>query len=284
MDVSTSAISIRLETLTIEPGDTMTCLSTGWTTDHEFAIASALGHQEAGGHHITIYWRTPGTGALAPHRCNDAEMATWNFVAGTGGEPGSGDDQSPPDGLAFHLPANAEIVVQVHYINTDGVTRSVNDSLDIQLVDPATTVGYTNMFVVNDGAFEVPARTHFRRTTECTVAQPLSTVLLLGHMHGLGARFSYELVHTDGTTEMLYDETWTGLYTSHPPVVRWPIDAPLELVPGMHIRQTCEWNNTTDTPALFPTEMCDGVMYYFPDVGEGQIVCDPTLVEEGPVP
>lgn len=270
-------LRVDLGRFEVPAGDTLTCFSTGLVTDREYAIGSALGMQDAGGHHITIYWTEDPT-EFAPRPCRDEDMLTWNFVAGTGGEPGAGDDQDLPEGLAFRLPAHAHLVVQAHYINTTGAPLRVRDTLDIELLDPSAIDAYAAMFAISDGAFEIPPRTRFRRVSDCTVTQPLDVVLLLGHLHEAGTFFSLERLHDGAEPEMLYEQSWESRYVAHPPVRRWPTDEPLQLAAGTRLRQTCEWMNTESESLLFPSEMCVSSMYYYPDLGEGLIVCDPEVV------
>jgi len=278
-----TALAIDLGEFAVDPGNTLTCFSTGFITEREYAIGSALGVQAAGGHHITVYWTTDTT-TFAPRPCRDEDMISWNFIAGVGGEPGAGDDQSPPAGLAFRVPAGVHLVAQAHYINTTGAPQRVHDSVDIDLVSPANLVAYAAMLAVNDGSFTVPPRTRFRRVSECTMTAPRSLVLLLGHQHEFGEHFSVELVPADGSPpRMLYDYVWEASYASHPPVLRWAIDAPLAIAPGDRLRTTCDWNNTSVDPLLFPDEMCATVSYYYPDTGEGFIACDPAVVTSQPL-
>ena len=66
---------------------------------------------------------------------------------------------------------------------------------------------------------------------------------------------------------MLYDHDWNPVFTSHPPVDKFDPETPFVLKAGMKLRQTCTWDNTTDTPLLFPHEMCVSFAYYYPDRG-----------------
>ena len=58
----------------------------------------------------------------------------------------------------------------------------------------------------------------------------------------------------------------------------WPVEAPFVIRPGDRFRMTCQWQNTGTDSLLFPEEMCVTSTYYFPDVGEGLLVCDPEIV------
>jgi hypothetical protein len=256
--------------------DSFECFYTSVITDREFAISSATGLQGPGGHHLTAYY-TAATRPAEHHPCTEEEMASWTMIAGTGGEAGVGDDQSLPEGLAIRVPAGVQLVLQAHYINTTPDPLTTDDSVTLAVLPPAEVEAYANMLVVHDDAFEVPARTRYRSTSVCTLTAPtLNVVLFMGHMHASGRQFSLELLPETGDTgSMLYDVAWSDEYSSHPPVLRYDRSAPLVLTGGTRFRQTCTWENTGDQPLIFPNEMCDGVFFYYPDAGDGMIVCNP---------
>lgn len=276
--VTADALEIRTGLFTVPAAsESLTCFYTALVTDRELAINGATGVQGPGGHHVTLYYteavREPGW-----HPCSETEMASWKMVAGTGGEPGAGDDQSLPDGMAMRIPAGVQIVVQAHYINTSAQPMDVEDSLSAPVLSPAEVDAYAAMFVVHEDRFEVPARSAFESVSECVLGSELNIVLLMGHMHSAGRQFNLEIVREDGTVEPLYQHAWEGAFVSHPPVNRYEAAAPLVLPAGTRLRQTCQWNNTTEGPLLFPSEMCDGVMFFFPDDGAGMQVCTPETV------
>lgn len=271
--ISGSTLTVDLGGMTVPAGDSLYCLSTGFVTDREYAIGRPMGEQMPGGHHLALYWvDDPAT--FEPRHCTEQDMIDWNLIASAGQEGGM-SDRSLPDGLAFRLPAGAHIVIQMHYINATGAPLDVHDRMTVNLLEPSSIMGYAGLYAINDGAFEIPAHTRYRRVSECTVGAPLDIVLMVGHMHENGSNFSLEYFPTGVTEgEMMYAYPWENAYASHPPVRRWATDAPLHLSSGDRFVMTCEWTNRGDVSLLFPEEMCVTSTYYFPDVGEGLIVCD----------
>jgi hypothetical protein len=107
----------------------------------------------------------------------------------------------------------------------------------------------------------------------CTVSQDLQLALLLGHMHEHGVHYTLETIDAAGAViDTVYSEDWMPSYSSHPPILKFTMEAPLTFKAGTRFRQTCEWNNDTDKTLIFPTEMCVGFGYYFP--GENRLQCD----------
>jgi hypothetical protein len=143
------------------------------------------------------------------------------------------------------------------------------------LLDPSTIEGFAGYYAFNDGTFELPPRTRYRRVDDCTVGEELQLVTLIGHMHENGEHFRLEFFPADGgASTVLYEHDWTPIYASHPPVLHWPMEEPFVIRPGDRMRMTCEWNNTSSESLLFPQEMCVTSTYYLPDEGSGLIVCE----------
>ncbi len=258
----------------VPPGDVFECFYTDTFTEKELSITSAKGQQGPGGHHIVAYW-TDTPRDPQHHACNDDEMVSWHQIAGSAGEDGTGAEGlvGLPDGLAIKVPAGKQLVLQAHYINTSGAPMTVNDTVSLQTVEPAEVKAYANYLVFLDEGFEVPPQSTFESSTTCTLTRDFDTVLLLGHMHEFGKHYRLERLDELGNVaETLYDKDWTPSYTSHPPVSNFTYDAPLALKKGMRLRQTCNWDNPSGDPLLFPREMCLAFFYYYPDAGE--LVCE----------
>jgi hypothetical protein len=251
-------------------GDSLTCFYTDVITQTDLIVGNVTATQGPGGHHIIVYYiDTPHT--VEHHPCLNSEMVDWNEIAGASnsGEP----VVSLPEGAGIKLPAGKQIVIQSHYINTTAAVETVNDTINIDLLQAADVKQYINNWVINDATFLVQPDSTYKSVTQCTVAQDLQSVVLLGHMHEYGTHYTLESVDASGNSlGVIYDQVWQPLYATHPPLKTATLDAPFVIPMGTIIRQTCSWDNTTANPLSFPTEMCDGVVYYFPD--NGFQVCD----------
>lgn len=265
------------ETLTVETpefevpaGDSFTCFYTKTITEKELTVVRASAKQGSGGHHVTVYY-VDSEHPEDTHTCSDAEMASWHQIIGASaqGEP----VVDVPEGLAFKVPANKQIVVQAHYINTTGATFKTKDSITIEMEDPKNIKAYANLWVLNDAAFKMDAHAPGSSVSTCTLAKDLDVVILFGHEHELGKHFMFERMDdNDNPVETLYETDWAAEYASHPPRKLFTMDKPLHFPAGMKVRQTCNWENTTPDPVTFPREMCVTLAYYYPD--DGFQVCD----------
>jgi hypothetical protein len=271
-----NVISWTSEPFDVPAGESFQCFYTDMITDKELSVVKASAQQGDGGHHVTLYYVD---NQRDPHSfpCSGTqEMTDWHFVVGAGGEGNElGDFITLDEGLAIKIPAGKQLMVQAHYINTTGAMRQETDQLRVHLTDPALVKAYAADFVVLNEQFQIPAHSPFESSTTCLVEEDVQLAMLLGHMHEQGQHYTLERVDEEGEVlETIYEEDWLPAFASHPPVLKYTMDAPYVLEKGTRLRQTCKWNNTTDKELMFPTEMCIAFGYYFP--GENRIFCEQT--------
>lgn len=273
LDPDATEMSFETGEFEVPVGDSFTCFYTDVYSPRELSVYAASGTQGTGGHHIIAYYAEEPR-AVGYHTCDDQEMTNLHQIAGSAGAGSSETPLGLDDKLALKVPEGKQFVMQAHYINASDAPRTVSDSVKLLLMKPEDVRAYVNYFVTNDDTFEVPATANYSHTTYCTVNRDLDVVLTLGHMHEEGRQYTLEIV--DGTNQLmdtLRDDAWEPAFTSAPPISRYRADDPLHIPAGTKLRQTCEWDNTTDHTLIFPREMCLSFMYYFPGDGD-DIVCD----------
>ena len=274
-DAGETIVTIDTGTFEVKTGDNFECFYSSTIADKDWNVARAVATQDAGGHHVTIYW-TDQVVAPTHHTCTDDEMLTWHMVAGAGGEAGESVEGLVrlPEGYVSKVPKGAQIVVQAHYISGTAARRYVRDLAKLYLVPDSRVTAFANIYAINDGSFSVPPRAGAYHTTTCRTERDLSILILLGHMHEYGKHYHLDSIdENDKVIETLYDTDWKPYYVSHPPTLRYEAADPLKIAKGTRLRQTCSWQNDSAATLRFPGEMCTGVMYYFPDVGGGQLDC-----------
>lgn len=285
VEVTDEALIFQLPEFEVQPGDTFTCFYTDAVTPRDLNVSSAAGMQGPGGHHLTIYYYERDEVKPAEHHpCSDQEMLEWKQVAAAGDkdlETGGEGAVSLPPGYAMKVPGGKQLVVQAHYINTTGAPMRVSDKVVVKLVPDEKVKHLANMWALSDGQLEVPSRASATRQGTCKTAFDMNLLVVLGHMHEWGKTFRLDIIDDAGdTVEVLYEQKWDPVFTSHPPLLRFGEDSPRLLPKGTRLRQTCSWDNTTDEPLTFPREMCISVLYYWPD--NGFTVCEPEENSQGP--
>ncbi len=268
------ALTFTTPEFEVPEGESFTCFYTDTFTTEEMAVSTSFGQQGDGGHHITIYYTdSPQEPHFGP--CDDDEMESWRLIAGSGGDDGGVAVAELPEGSAIRVPAGKQLVLQAHYINFGPAFRVV-DTATLKQIPLEDVQQFASSFVVLDDSFEIPPQTDFYESvTRCRVPRDINAVLVLGHQHEAGLSFKLEVIDEDDQViDVLYDEPrWIPYYASHPPTLKYTLDAPLHLPADTRLRQSCTWKNETDEAISHPLEMCVAFLFYFPD--QGELLCEP---------
>jgi hypothetical protein len=176
--------------------------------------------------------------------------------------PGFDAPLAPPrPTVGFYLPAGWQLVLQVHYNYTNGITP---DRSTVTLWRGSLVTEIPHALYVSDYTFMLPAGA--KSTTGTAAGDIVSPVGMpaLGqslpgyiysawaHMHLLGHSFTMDLVHPDGSTQCLlhipsWDFHWQTAYRFHSPVYA---------ATGDQVRVSCNWDNSAENqPALDGTRL-----------------------------
>lgn len=169
-----------------------------------------------------------------------------------------------PAGDALAVPANARVVVNLHYVNYTGAPLEPTMALEVTTVPEAqvTTVLHSFAFSYND--LHLPARTRSEFTIDCdldtqhraSLRRPLDFGVhyVLPHYHGLGTYLRLGVVGgpSDGAT------IWETNSAVGEPLGGAPEPA-VDLTGATGIRLTCRFENPGDTEVVWGNgggEMC----------------------------
>ena len=266
-----TSLSFTTGTFTVPTGDSFECFYTPVMSDRPWAVNGASGMQGPGGHHVVVYYSTIPQQPVGHHPCTDQEMTQWRQIAGSAGHNSTGAEGlvTLPDGLAIKVPAGHQIVMQAHYINATANPMTVNDQVTINFVPADHIKAFANYIVGDDDEFQMAPQQRLTRSYTCKTPQDVNVVLMLGHMHEFGKHFKWDLLDQNQMpVRTLYEKQWDPTFASHPPLTTFSYDKPLFLPKGTIMRQTCEWENTSNEMVAFPREMCISFAYYYPDMGE----------------
>jgi Copper type II ascorbate-dependent monooxygenase, C-terminal domain len=162
-----------------------------------------------------------------------------------GWAPGSRPLETPAN-IAFALPANARVVMQVHYHPHHGDTSPDQTQFGLYFSDAPSPKELRILPLVNQ-TFTIPpndARYRVDAAFPIAVPFPLKLWLVAPHMHLLGKEMTVQMKRPDGTTECLiriddWDFNWQGAY-------RYvnPIDIPA----GSRLSLTAYYDNSSNNP------------------------------------
>ena len=125
--------------------------------------------------------------------------------------------------------------------------------------------------IFNRSDFAVPPGGSLTTSFSCDIDSDWNLIYLLGHMHEWGTSFSIEQLDAGTSTPFYEIPEWDPVYRDAPMIMS-AVDAPIALSPGMQFKTTCSWENDTETPLVFPHEMCVSVAFVYPQ--KATIICD----------
>jgi hypothetical protein len=230
------------------------------------------GLQAPGGHHALLY-AAPSPKPDGTHVCTEDDMIGVTYVAGVGADKALNAFETLPEGLAFRVPAGAQLMIQTHWVNA--TMHAIDGQAAINLRTAPASAGRTPTDLISfvDTTFDIPAGQVGTHVTTCPVGADTTLFLLSGHEHWRGTHFKAEhIAGTGGATDILFEKDWQPGYEFDPPMNLYDKTTPLTLHAGDQVRVTCSWDNTAGTKDLtFPSDMCVAWGFYFP--GRGEIDC-----------
>lgn len=154
-----------------------------------------------------------------------------------------------PAGWAAEIPADAQLVLEMHYQNAGELPLLARDVIRIhRMPDDQITRWVHAMHLKIYDLVVGPGET--TRVFTCTVPQDLALYTFWGHQHGLGKRQQVEVTPPGAAPYSLYDVTWGS-----DPLVWGSTANPVMLAAGSQVTVSCTWNPAGQV-LRFPDEMC----------------------------
>jgi hypothetical protein len=235
-------------------------------------VLDFTGLQSASGHHTILYATTATQYAVGEtHICTEQDMLPITFIGAIGGEGTSSSAAKLPEGLYYRVPADQALMINTHWLNATDETLDGQAVLDVKF-DAASDQRQTADLFANSGLkFQIAAGTT-TYDTSCVLQRDFSFAMISNHMHEHGWAAYSELIHPDGSHDMVaVDSTWATDTQFNPHYTMYSVAAPKLAHAGDVFHTHCEWQNNTTRTLAFPDEMCTGFGFYFP--GRGQIAC-----------
>ena len=155
--------------------------------------------------------------------------------------PGSSPDQWP-DGMAKFVPAGSDLVFQMHY-TSNGAPDQDQTSIGLVFAKSPPTERVITLQLNNHALIIPPGADDFRVEVQGTLPHDATLLSLFPHMHLRGKRFEYDIVHDDGSVEVLlrvnYHFHWQLSYRLREP--RW-------LKAGTKLRAIAWYDNSKNNP------------------------------------
>ncbi|HEY1546656.1 MAG TPA: hypothetical protein VGG28_02485 [Kofleriaceae bacterium] len=258
----------------IKPGDNVEyCQWVAPAADEDQDVVGFDGLQSATGHHAILFATSETNFKVGEsHICTTDDMLSVSYmgaIAGTNGQSLS----SLPDGLFFRLHKGQAVLVNTHWLNATDNTVEGQAVVDVKLTpaDPSRTVA--DVFANNGDTFTIPPGDPTSYDVNCVFQQDMNFAMVANHMHSAGLSAYTEVLHTDGTSTMLrQDSGWTQDEQFNPVYTMYSLASPYVVHAGETMHSHCEWQNPGQSTLMFPDEMCAGNGFYFP--GNGLFACE----------
>lgn len=219
-----------------------------------------------GSHHIHLY-RAYDSAVDIPdgfEECNRAvDFDQWALVVAT--QLRRTDWELPP-GVAFHLRAGEQLLMQTHFVNVGSLETMGEGKVLINLNAAAGTVEHhAGALFGQDRDVLVPRRSNPTKAAECVFPNPITLMAQTGHYHFRGRRFSTyrwddgvrgeEIYRHEG-----YDDPLFEIYD--------PLASPT-FAAGQGLQWECYWENPDDVdyefgPFTDTNEHCNLFAFYYP--------------------
>ena len=155
--------------------------------------------------------------------------------------PGSSPDEWP-DGMAKFVPAGSDLVFQMHY-TTNGKADQDQTSIGLVFAKARPKQKVITLQLNNHALLVPPGADDFRVEVQGTLPNDATLLSLFPHMHLRGKRFEYDIVHDDGSVEVLlrvnYHFHWQLSYR---------LAEPRLLKAGTRLRAIAWYDNSKNNP------------------------------------
>jgi hypothetical protein len=211
-----------------------------------------------GTHHTVLTGGSP----QAPDGASDCSGGT-NHGRGLFGSGVGGEEFWLPEGVAVHIPAGQQLLLNLHLLNASPETLEGRSGTEVQIVPADEVAEEAESILAGTTVFTIPANDEeHEEVGRCTFTQGAYVAALIPHMHQLGVHM--RVVHGDTVLhDGPYDFEEQRYYSIEP-----------HYVPaGESVDVHCTWINDTREPVGFGNssyeEMCFAGLYRYPALRQG---------------
>jgi hypothetical protein len=169
-----------------------------------------------------------------------------------------------PAGAGFPIAKNAQLLLQLHLLNSTAAAVNTAVTVDLTWAADATTITPAGIYALGSMNINLPANSNGVTITSpsCTLSKQYNVFAVQPHMHQLGTSIVFRHGASAATMQTAYQR------------VPWvfgaqPIDTfSMALQTGELVNATCTYDNTTANAVSYgestKNEMCYFVLFYTP--------------------
>ena len=222
-------------------------------------INSIKFQQNAGMHHMTISTTGFVGGQIEPgsYDCNSLYEDQMDSLIMLFGAQGDAQDLLElPEGVVAAVPANIDIIHEVHYVNTTDQSIDLYSRVNAYIIPESQVTDGIWGGNVRDENINIPASAEaYSEWTRCIMNEDVEVIFLASHTHKLGIEFNIRLFDGTESGEVFYtNDDW-----HNPKIVKY--DTPITVPAGTGFEYSCTWKNPNDFPITYgltsEDEMCN---------------------------
>lgn len=190
-------------------------------------------------------------------------------------------DWELPAGVAFHLRAGEQLLVQTHFVNVGSLETAGEGKVVMNLhdADPGTISAHAGALFGQDRDVHVPPLSDVAQSATCTFPEALKLFAQTGHYHFRGKRFSTFLWDAGRRGDEIYHHEGYA----DPTFEVYP--RPLPFAAGQGLEWECYWENPNDIEYRFgpftdTNEHCNLFAFYYPTATPNESI---TCIQEAGV-
>jgi hypothetical protein len=251
---------------TVPPGEEVwICNVFPIPTDGPAPVYSVEFEQTPGMHHMTI----SSTGLTPPptehglRECGELYDELMDSVVAVFGSQGSSHDvMNLPPGVAATLPANIDIIHEMHFVNVTDQPIEIFSRVNVYTMDPADVEEGIWGGQVRDEFISLPPEATTTEWSRCVFNRDVAVLFLASHTHGLGQEFTVAPFDGETVGEVFYVND-----DLHDPKIVQYIE-PMLIPEGQGFEWTCTWDNPNDFEINYgltsADEMCNLAIVHTP--------------------
>ena len=235
--------------------------------DGPISVIGYSSTQTTGGHHLILVLHTTDTPDSPPTPCDqsasiDPRTGSMIYISQI-----TQDTQLFPPTVGIQLPANASMMLQVHYIDASQSDLQVSTTVNVLAGAAGSVTQPAAPLLFYAGNFTVPpGQSSTFATCVMSNPSPYSFFMLAGHMHSRGTNLTIDFNLYGQPPQQIYQTaTWDSPREEQ-------FDPPLIVRPQSQFTWTCDYTNTTSQTIKEPDEMCAVLGNYYP-APKGSLTC-----------
>ena len=236
------------------------------TIDEDILLGGFDPIDPEGTHHLVLsVGEISGADGMAP--CGPGtNNGTSLFGAGVGT-----NQLEFPEGIAVRIPAGQQLLLNLHLFNVAGSELSGTSGMSVRRVAAEDVVHEGQALLMGPVGIFIPANSEKTTEGSCTQEDDVTVFAIQPHMHQIGTHMKVVAKSSLEGDVVIHDEPFDfDRQEVH-------LVDPVRLAGGDRISVECTWQNPTSELVTFgdssTQEMCFGVVYRYPVVGDHSLVC-----------